>query len=261
MPPLTKRQKIARKQKRSSSGGVLVSAVVEEVLQQETEEQERSDFEILAIFEADSAQESISEINTHRPIFPIALKDKTSSSRGQYWGVGRTTKLYQERRAEEKGKSSKKITEFFAPQKGSPEGSPDNESGDDEVDCFPVLDDETSTTIQTAFDRLTVFVTPQMNAVNATAMGLSDYEMAKYRGVHAYFRELLSGKKKMEASKLAAQIAWAAPSQYYRAAAIRFYAKEYLRTGSIPLHQQGKHSKRQSLLSDEEVFRRINNGQ
>ncbi|KAG0183354.1 hypothetical protein DFQ28_008846 [Apophysomyces sp. BC1034] len=191
--------------KRSSYGNAFISArveesVVEKALQQGAEKQQRSDF---AIFEADSAHEYISEINTHRPIFPIALKDNMSSSRGQYWGTGRTIKIYQKRRAEEKERSSKKTTEFSASQKCNPEGNPDSETGD----CFSVLDDETSMTIQTAFERLTVFVTPQMNAVKATVMGLSNYEMAKYRGVHTYFRELLSEKKKMKASKLGAQIA------------------------------------------------------
>ncbi|KAG2216602.1 hypothetical protein INT45_009567 [Circinella minor] len=57
----------------------------------------------------------------------------------------------------------------------------------------------------------------------------------------------------MTASQIAAKTAWIVPSNHYRARAIRSYAQEYLHYGKISLHQQGKHVKRASLLSNEDV--------
>ncbi|KAG2221800.1 hypothetical protein INT45_013296 [Circinella minor] len=59
---------------------------------------------------------------------------------------------------------------------------------------------------------------------------------------------------KMQASsKKAAIDIWITPSDNYRAKAIRYWAKEYVDCGYISKHQQGKHAKVVSLLSDESI--------
>ena len=107
-------------------------------------------------------------------------------------------------------------------------------------------------TIGEAYKKLTPFVAPIMNVKKGAERAMQDYEMRKHIGVHAYFEELIAGKGAMVASQIAAKIAWIVPSEHYRAMAIRSYAKEYLRFGKISPHQQGKHTKRLSLLNGQQ---------
>ncbi|KAG2214151.1 hypothetical protein INT45_008574 [Circinella minor] len=71
-------------------------------------------------------------------------------------------------------------------------------------------------TIQEAYDRLTPIVAPIMNSKNDDERSMRDYELRKH-------------------------------------IAIRSYAYEYLHYSKISLHQQGKHVKRASLLSNEDI--------
>ncbi|KAG2214628.1 hypothetical protein INT45_003980 [Circinella minor] len=169
-------------------------------------------------FEALAELQSV-EITLPSPI-PIKYnKEVEAGSRGKYWGNSRTVKYYHEKQANEKKKGSMEITAFFSPA--------------------PAL----STSVNNQ----------QHELAKDGERAMHNYELRKHIGVHAYFKEIIGGKGAVEASQMAATTAWIIPSEHYRARAIRSYAKEYLRFGKISPHQQGKHIKQLSLLSDEDV--------
>lgn len=57
----------------------------------------------------------------------------------------------------------------------------------------------------------------------------------------------------MQSSRAAAKLVYKEKATEYRAEVIREYAKEYLSTGSISLGAHGKHSKRVSVLDDNDI--------
>ena len=114
----------------------------------------------------------------------------------------------------------------------------DNNDDNDELETLlPLM------TIQEAYDRLTPIVTPIMNAKKDDERAMGDYELRKYSGVHVYLGERIKKTPLMKASQIAAKRVWITPSNHYRARAIRSYANEYLHSGKISAHQQGKHVK------------------
>jgi hypothetical protein len=82
------------------------------------------------------------------------------------------------------------------------------------------------------------------------------YEYSKYRAVLHYCRYRLQGDKRLEASIKAAQDTWYNKSTTYRAKMIRQYAQEYLATNRITKGGQGKHSKRFSVMDDNDIKRK-----
>ena len=81
---------------------------------------------------------------------------------------------------------------------------------------------------------------------------VSSFQLLRLMTLHRYFVLLLEGHRKMEASKLAAEARWTTTSNH-ACRCIRAWAKVYLRLGSLPEHSQGKHSKRKSLLEDQDI--------
>ena len=84
---------------------------------------------------------------------------------------------------------------------------------------------------------------------------LSGFQLQRLMTLQKYFVLLLEGKKKMEASRMAAEARWRTTTDH-ACRCIRAWAKTYLCLGKLPEHAQGKHSKRQSLLDDEDVKKR-----
>lgn len=133
-------------------------------------------------------------------------------------------------------------------------------SSDDEVlegTTVNASDNETTETMQAALEELGSFATPVPNA-KSVQQTLGHYQMVKYEGVYHYlsFRVSLN-LKKMEASRLASDLVYKQKSTIYKARKIRDYAAEYLERRLIAPGSQGKHSKRVSVLDDEDLKRKI----
>ncbi|CAG8601213.1 90_t:CDS:2, partial [Scutellospora calospora] len=83
---------------------------------------------------------------------------------------------------------------------------------------------------------------------------LQSYEVQRLTSVCQYFRLLLDSEKKMKASNQVANIFWKDIRNIdYMSRCVRGWAKDFLVQGSLSSHQQGKHSKKLSLLSDEDI--------
>ena len=81
-------------------------------------------------------------------------------------------------------------------------------------------------------------------------------QFLKYVVVKHVMLQLLDGKTFVEATKLAVNMHWIQASKSYRHRAARKWFEAWLNTGDIPCHQQGKHAKRKSILSDPDVKER-----
>lgn len=113
--------------------------------------------------------------------------------------------------------------------------------------------------VRDAFNELSEFLTPVMR-VDSVQQKIGSYEMKKYyEAVCEYFNVMISTDqwKKMEASNIANNRIYKLRATSYRATQIREYAKEYLAVGSITPSAQGKHSKRVSILDDNDIKRKI----
>ncbi len=80
----------------------------------------------------------------------------------------------------------------------------------------------------------------------------SVYKIYRLTSIHRYFSLVLEGKKTMEASEIVAENIWQKKTNYM-ARCIRNWAKLYILRGDLPEISQGKHSKRDSLLDDEDI--------
>lgn len=96
-------------------------------------------------------------------------------------------------------------------------------------------------------------IDPKLVLCNATTgeqheEGVTQY--VKYMIVKEMMLLLLDGEPYFVAADRAVNKFWHDPSKFYRFRVARVWLGLYLETGSIPLHQQGKHAKRRSILSD-----------
>ena len=92
---------------------------------------------------------------------------------------------------------------------------------------------------------------------NSAQQKAGTYEYAKYQAAHYYLQLRVEGVKKMYASVLAAKLFWGNKATTYRSRAIRGYAQEYIKFGKIAMGAQGKHSKRVSVLDDNDIKRKL----
>jgi ribosome-associated translation inhibitor RaiA len=83
----------------------------------------------------------------------------------------------------------------------------------------------------------------------------TSYQLNRYFVVQQYLKLCLEGKKKIEASEIAAKNRGFSVTGY-SLQNIRMWADCFLKDGLIPHHQHGVHAKRQSILSDEDVKKR-----
>ncbi|KAI9260037.1 hypothetical protein EDC94DRAFT_660337 [Helicostylum pulchrum] len=104
--------------------------------------------------------------------------------------------------------------------------------------------------LKNAYEVLSLELIPQINSDNNTLGKNSFYERTKYQAVQTYFRLRIEGIKKMDASETAAKTFWHGKPIAYRSRMIRENATSYLETGKIAECAQGKHSKRTSVLDD-----------
>lgn len=81
---------------------------------------------------------------------------------------------------------------------------------------------------------------------------LSSYQIQRLFAVQRYLALRLEGQKKLKASKDAAAARWTSDSKH-AALCIRRWTNTYLKLGELPLHSQGKHAKRESVLDDQDV--------
>jgi hypothetical protein len=118
--------------------------------------------------------------------------------------------------------------------------------------------------IDIAFSQLIKDASPVINR-DSTQQKRGIYEQSKYQAVSRYFsirldNALNHGKlvpDKIEASEQAARDIWFIDNPRYRGSKIREYADEYLKTGKITIGAQGKHSKRTSILDDNDIKRKV----
>lgn len=141
----------------------------------------------------------------------------------------------------EMAKGSEKITKFFKKPEEPSTSTEESEASDDKL--------------TTAIESLQLLVAPKMNKQSDQAQ-MGTYELARLQAVLLYLEKIDNGKKPSVASREAALDVWKTPSKFYRARAIRTWAKEYLEHGSLQKHQQGKHAKRSSILTDNDVKER-----
>ncbi|KAG2216059.1 hypothetical protein INT45_012960 [Circinella minor] len=94
-------------------------------------------------------------------------------------------------------------------------------------------------------------ITPNPNSTSVCNTR-SSFETCRLQCIHRYFTYRLQNMKKTKASTIAAKEIWGKPSSY-RPLAIQSWAAEYIEFGFISPHRQGKHAKRFSFLSDEDI--------
>ncbi|KAI8321265.1 hypothetical protein EDC96DRAFT_597549 [Choanephora cucurbitarum] len=147
-------------------------------------------------------------------------------------------------RNREIARENERIDSFFAPV-NKPAAQP-------EADIEPAIDYKTQ--VEDALVRLCAFVAPGTN-VHSEQHKLAISQMAKYNAVYHYFKIMASSGewRKMKASMEAALIVYKHKATSYRAKVIRERAAEYLDSYTIPLVAQGGHSKRMSVLNDNDI--------
>lgn len=129
----------------------------------------------------------------------------------------------------------------------------------DSVSASPVLEAPVQTEmrkLQAAYDVLTSELEPKISKESAQQKA-GTYERTKYLAVHLYLELRIAGIKRVQASELAAKRFWYSNVTVYRCIAIRKYAAEYIVSGKITEGSQGKHSKRVSVLDDNDIKRKI----
>src|SRR3989440_2823372 len=76
------------------------------------------------------------------------------------------------------------------------------------------------------------------------------YDYLRHLSIRRYIQLLLDGCGKMDASNQIAQAVWNKGD--YTARCIRKWGDHFIKTGELLIHRQGKHTKLESLLSDED---------
>ncbi|KAG2228871.1 hypothetical protein INT48_006753, partial [Thamnidium elegans] len=110
--------------------------------------------------------------------------------------------------------------------------------------------------LQAAYDYLTSELEPKISLESAQQKA-GTYEHTKYLAVHLYLELRIDGIKRVQASELAAKRFWYGKATVYLSIVIRKYAAEYIITGKITKGLQGKHSKRISILDDNDIKRKV----
>ena len=136
----------------------------------------------------------------------------------------------------------KNLRFYFQESSSSSSSSSPSASLEDEVPDHNLL------SIEEAIDRLE----------EETSIGKSiddndkiePYQLLRFLTLKVYFRMLLDGEKKMDASLSVATEFW--KGKPYRATRIRQWDDEFLLTGDLAHHQQGTHAKISALKDDED---------
>ncbi|KAG2216533.1 hypothetical protein INT45_014187 [Circinella minor] len=174
MPPLNKRQRIAKNINRNTAGDFITVAEV-------TESPEVNDFILLQDLTEDieAPTEERQAVNS----YPIKWnKEAVKGSRGPYFGFGRTTKWDHKQRDARKAKGSKTLDDFFLAASSSTDADPDllPESIDDD-DILPIIEENT-TVLQEAYDAIIPFVIPKMDQ-SYEINTMSDYQAINAKNI------------------------------------------------------------------------------
>lgn len=110
--------------------------------------------------------------------------------------------------------------------------------------------------IRLIYNSLYKFTEPVMNKRQENSE-VNAYNFSRYSAVKYYFEKRLEGFNKGDASKAAAKFHWENASKFYRPNAIVCWAKEFLENEKLSEHSQGAHTKRLSLLSDNDIKKEI----
>jgi hypothetical protein len=106
--------------------------------------------------------------------------------------------------------------------------------------------------IKTVHPDLRKLITPRITAMS-TFNKRATYEFCRILAVYHYYGFRLQGYKREKASIKSADLIWNEKATTYRYRSIRKWADEYLETNDLRAHSQGKHGKRESVLSLEDV--------
>jgi hypothetical protein len=87
---------------------------------------------------------------------------------------------------------------------------------------------------------------------NAVA-GYSTFEVLRLAAVQLYLRGILDGRRKMEASRTAAQVLGPGKEGPNRCTMVRAWGKRFFDDGQLPPPVQGMHQKTVSMIDDEDV--------
>lgn len=189
---------------------------------------------------------TVEEQNEVPDVVMMDLQDNSGAnkkklySRGLQYSDRYQRKLNQKNR--EMAKGSAKISSYFFSQ---------TQPVVEEIQVESELDK-----IKAAYQKLSADLGPVIDA-RSNQQKSGTYEYAKYRAVHHYLGLRIQGIKLMEASMIAAKACWYDKATTYRSRVIRRYAKEYISTGVIMRGFQGKHSKRVSVLDDNDIKRKV----
>jgi hypothetical protein len=203
-----------------------------ELVSVENESLTTTDTQIIEIEET-----AIESVNSKLKDNSIGKRD--AFSRGLMYSARHQRKLKQKNR--EMASGSAKISSYFS-------------SVETVVMEEPPVESELEK-LKTAYDMLSSELTPRASSSNI--LEKSNYERSKYQAVHVYLDLRIKGVKKMKASETAAKAFWYNKSTSYRSKIIRKYAKNYLESGKIAESAQGKHSKRVSVLDDNDIKRKV----
>ena len=169
------------------------------------------------------------------------VSKREAFSRGLEYSARYQRKLKQKNR--EMAKGSAKISSYFSSVTAS--------SASEEA---PVETEMQK--LQAAYDYLTSELEPKIS-LESVQQKAGTYERTKYLAVHLYLELRIDGIKRVQASELAAKRFWYGKATVYRSIVIRKYVAEYIITGEITKGLQGKHSKRISILDDNDIKRKV----
>lgn len=123
-----------------------------------------------------------------------------------------------------------------------------------EVAPAPVLSELDK--IKNSMELLSLELLPMINKKSSQQVeGI--FEKYKRLAVYEYFLFRLGGSNKTMASAMAAQKYWCEKATHYRINMIIKYPKEYRETRNITPSAQDKHSKRVSVLDDNNIKRKV----
>lgn len=159
------------------------------------------------------------------------------------------TLFRKKRKADELANHAKKfhqIDKFFRPIQQAENNVGDDIGDENEENEVP---DVEILMLRAAMDLQNMLSTA-MNKQSAFSK-LPSFQQLKYSAIARYFHFRCAGHRAVKASELAA-VGWKSQTDH-ACKSIRSWAKIYLDTGRLPEHSQGRHSKRESLLNDEDI--------
>ncbi|CAB4473775.1 unnamed protein product [Rhizophagus irregularis] len=186
----------------------------------------------------------------------------TGSIRAAYNGTSRTTVWRNTKKKEElahdaKGmrtldtlfRSTEKSTNMPLPQSLKPQSlSPSPFLSFETTPNSSLISDEITRNLYIRLDEINQQCTVTKNV--KMNKNVFTYDYLRHLSIRRYIQLLLDGRGKMDASNQIAQTVWNKGD--YIARCIRKWGDHFIKTGELLIHHQGKHTKLESLLNDED---------